>query len=178
MLAQWHGLAQARGDRTALIQRLPQVGGLNLRLVRQDGVLHSLFRRAAVGCYDVPAGGELWRLLLVLALNKVRGLAIYHRADKRSVSHTVSTQGMEGALHRSADADPQPVQILDMVVSELLDKLPAPQRQMIELRIEGRAVSEIAEITQRAKRTVERVLQSFREDLAKLIDAGQNESER
>ncbi|MEZ6117803.1 MAG: ECF-type sigma factor [Pirellulaceae bacterium] len=44
-----------------------------------QSVFRSFFRRASGGCYDVPEGGELWRLLLVLALNKVRGLAIHHR---------------------------------------------------------------------------------------------------
>jgi DNA-directed RNA polymerase specialized sigma24 family protein len=38
-------------------------------------------------------------------------------------------------------------------------------RRMIELRIEGYEVAEIARLTRRSKRTVERTLQEFRKSL-------------
>lgn len=142
-----------------------------------QSVFRSFFRRASGGCYDVPAGGELWRLLLVLALNKVRGLAVHHRAAKRSVANTVSAHGNDGDIHRAVSADPEPYRVLDMVIGQLLETMPAVQRQMIELRIEGRAVGEIADITKRSKRTVERVLQTFREQLAQLIDTDKDQDE-
>ena len=41
---------------------------------------------------------------------------------------------------------------------------------MIELRIEGHEVNEIAEAVQRSKRSVERELQNFRKRLRSLID--------
>jgi RNA polymerase sigma-70 factor (ECF subfamily) len=48
-----------------------------------QSVFRSFFRRVSDGAYDVPPGEELWRLLLVLSLNKVRRLAKFHRAQKR-----------------------------------------------------------------------------------------------
>ena len=56
-----------------------------------------------------------------------------------------------------------------MVIEELLEGMPAANRQMIELRIEGYEVAEITEKVQRSKRTVERVLQGFRNRLEALI---------
>jgi DNA-directed RNA polymerase specialized sigma24 family protein len=56
-----------------------------------------------------------------------------------------------------------------MVIEELLEGMPAANRQMIELRIEGYEVAEITEKVQRSKRTVERVLQGFRTRLEALI---------
>src|SRR3954454_15874075 len=59
-----------------------QISPLLARRIALDDVVQSVFgsffRRAAEGFYDVPAGEELWRLFLVLALNKIRGLASYH----------------------------------------------------------------------------------------------------
>ena len=53
---------------------------------------------------------------------------------------------------------------------------PEIQQQMIQLRIEGHEVSQIAERTQRSKRSVERVLQKLRQRLSDLIDDA-NDSE-
>src|SRR6516162_9956633 len=49
--------------------------GLAHRVEAEDivqSVFLSFFRKAAVGLYDVPPGEELWRLLLVITLNKIR----------------------------------------------------------------------------------------------------------
>src|SRR5438067_13394663 len=46
------------------------------RRVDADDIVQSVFRTffhaASRGCYDVPAGDDLWNLLLVIALNKIR----------------------------------------------------------------------------------------------------------
>lgn len=131
-----------------------------------QSVFRSFFRRASVGCYDVPEGGELWRLLLVLALNKVRALAIHHRAQKRDVSHTVNPALLDELEMRQADSNPE--HILEMVIEELLAKMTSSERRIVELRIEGCAVADIASQVARSKRTVERILQGFREQLSAL----------
>src|SRR5947209_8356046 len=75
-----HGLAQA------------QLGPALRRRVDLDDLVQSVFgsffRRARHGYYDVPAGEELWRLFLVLALHKIRNQAAYHHAAKRDVRRT------------------------------------------------------------------------------------------
>ena len=59
-----------------------------------DDVVQSVFRTFFHGvrrqAYDVPPDGELWGLLMVLALNEVRNLVEYHRAGKRAVQHTAT----------------------------------------------------------------------------------------
>ena len=59
-----------------------------------------------------------------------------------------------------------------MVIEDLLEDLPEAHRRMIELRIEGHEVNEIATAVQRSKRSVERVLQDFRKRLEALIERG------
>ena len=56
-----------------------------------------------------------------------------------------------------------------MAIEDVLRDLPEAHRKMIELRIEGHEVSEIASAVQRSKRSVERELQNFRAKLKSLI---------
>jgi DNA-directed RNA polymerase specialized sigma24 family protein len=70
------------------------------------------------------------------------------------------------SLDRAQDAGG----FLQLVVKEAMERLPAYYRRIVELRIEGYELEEIAAQVQRAKRTVERVLQQFREALKHLLD--------
>lgn len=127
-----------------------------------QSVFRSFFRRAARGQYEVPAGEELWHLLVVITLNKVRSAGDRHRARKRDSRLTVGgDEGLERAAE-AGDRDARSYLILQSLVSELIGELPVPSQQMVRMRLEGHEVSEIAEVTGRSKRTVERVLQAFR----------------
>src|SRR3954447_25024565 len=57
------------------------------RRVDPEDIVQSVFRtfsrRASLGHYTVPDGEEIWKLLLVIALNKVRAVGAFHRAAKR-----------------------------------------------------------------------------------------------
>ncbi|HEV3082261.1 MAG TPA: ECF-type sigma factor, partial [Gemmataceae bacterium] len=57
-----------------------------------DDIVQSVFRcffqAARRGYYDVPAGEELWGILLVIALNKIRDARAFHTAAKRDVRLT------------------------------------------------------------------------------------------
>ncbi len=135
-----------------------------------QSVFRTFFRRAVESGYDVPAGEELWQLLLVLALNKVRTLATHHRAKKRDVGRTSCPTGFEEVHAGASGQDDMAYETMRMVVEELIADLPKPQDRIVELRIEGHEIQQIAEMTHRSKRTVERTLQQFRNQLAKLID--------
>jgi RNA polymerase sigma-70 factor (ECF subfamily) len=134
-----------------------------------QSVFRTFFRRAAQGDYSVPAGEEMWKLLLVIALNKVRAAGAYHRAAKRDVRLTMGGETFDRAIESERGPDESALTILRMVIDELLEGMPAAHRQMIELRIEGHEVDEIAQKVQRSKRSVERVLQGFRTRLEALI---------
>jgi RNA polymerase sigma-70 factor (ECF subfamily) len=135
-----------------------------------QSVFGSFFRGASRGYYDVPAGEELWKLFLVIALNKIRAKGAYHRAAKRDVRLTAGSEGLEQAAELPAGADEAAYAVLQMTVDEALERLPAQHKQMLVLRVEGHEVAEIAQLTGRSKRTVERVLQESRKKLAGLLD--------
>ncbi len=133
-----------------------------------QSVFGSFFRGASQGYYDVPAGEELWRLFLVIALNKIRAKGAFHRAAKRDVRLTAGSEWLD----RSEAAHPHDeaaYQHLHLVIEEALDRLPPEFKEMVELRIEGYEVVEIARKTGRSKRTVERILQEARRQLGDFL---------
>lgn len=125
-----------------------------------QSVFRTFFRRAAEGSYQVPDGDTLWKLLMVIALNKIRSLADYHRAEKRDVRKTRSIRLIDTNLEPSDSLD-----ILRLTIEDLTRDFPEAHQQMIHLRIEGFTITEISERVARSKRSTERVLQTFRVQL-------------
>ena len=134
-----------------------------------DDIIQSVFRAFFHGArqraYVVPPSGELWGLLMVLALNKIRNLIGHHRAGKRSVYQTTSLPNLDS--HPALAADDSAAALLRLVVDEHLSGLPESNRAIIRFRIEGYSVAEIARKSGRSRRTVERVLQEFRARLTR-----------
>ena len=134
-----------------------------------QSVFRTFFRRAAHGHYSVPDGEEIWKLLLVIALNKVRAAGAYHRAAKRDVRMTAGNQGIErypDPLHSNESA----TVLLKMSVEDALSQLSPQHKEVVELRMEGHEVAEIAQRTGRSKRSIERILQECRKKLARLLE--------
>ena len=136
-----------------------------------QSVFRTFFRRVSEGLYDVPPGDELWQLLLVIALNKVRKLAAFHRAQKRDVRKSQDADLLE-TTGKLKTRDETSLKVLEMVIEELLSGRTSTQQSIVRLRIEGYQIDDIAERTQQSKRTVERVLRDFRLQLGTQIDVG------
>jgi RNA polymerase sigma-70 factor (ECF subfamily) len=134
--------------------------------VDPDDIVQSVFRRffqaAAREDYDAPAGEDLWDLLLVITLNRVRSEAAYQRAAKRDVRRMIQAGPDEDPLAAIADRDESAAAALRLHVAEALEKLPADHQRAVELRMDGYEVAEIARAVGRSKRTVERLLQEAR----------------
>jgi RNA polymerase sigma-70 factor (ECF subfamily) len=159
-------------DRLLRLTKYNTAGKLSSRFDPEDvvqSVFRTFFRRVAHGALEIPAGEELWRLLLVLSLNKIRGLGKFHSTKKRSVDRTLTGANYADIVEKLAVPDPQPRKILELVIEDVLSGMPLANRQIIEQRIEGASVVEIAAETKRSRRTVERVLKAFREKIAELI---------
>lgn len=133
-----------------------------------DDVVQSVFRTFFQGvrrqAYAVPPTGEIWGLLMVLALNKIRNLVQHHRATKRDVRATTGRDPDRGAI---LTRDESAAEFLRLVLEDEIAGLPAANRDIVRLRIEGYEVGEIAARTGRSSRTVERVLQDFRARLSR-----------
>ena len=129
-----------------------------------QSVFRTFFRRVSDGHYLIPEGDELWKLLLVIALNKVRMIAEYHRAAKRDISHTRSIG--EHDFENTTDAS----QILRITIDDLMFTLPVEHRQIVRARIDGHDIAAISKQVSVSRRSVERILQSFRKRLRKSLN--------
>jgi RNA polymerase sigma-70 factor (ECF subfamily) len=122
-----------------------------------QSVFGSFFHRASRDGYDVPAGEELWKLFLVIALNKIRNQAAFHHAAKRDVRRTATVDRPEETLTEAEDSAHRA--FLELAREEALALLSPLQQQVVRLRLQGHEVAAIARQTRRSKRTVERSLQ-------------------
>lgn len=135
-----------------------------------QSVFRTFFRRVSKGQYDAISGDDLWRLFLVMALNKIRGNAEFHRAQKRDVRKTKLASEVDASAGDASGEDEVAYAVLRMTVDELLEKLDPANAEIVRLRIQGHSIEDISKATGRARRTTERVLQAFRENLLKIVD--------
>jgi RNA polymerase sigma-70 factor (ECF subfamily) len=127
-----------------------------------QSVFRTFFRRASLGQYVAPDGEELWKLLLVIGLNKIREVANHHYADKRDLR---VTDGGDVIATTADGHEDIALMALRLTIEELLAPLPSSYREIVRLRIERHEVVEIAERTGRSKRSVERILQEIQRKL-------------
>jgi RNA polymerase sigma-70 factor (ECF subfamily) len=176
-----------KGDREAAGQLYARYAGRLRSLTRRkssaalacrldpDDIVQSVFRNffhaAREGGYDVPPGEDLWKLLLVIALNKIRARGTFHRAAKRDVRRTRRIEGQDP--YTLAKENPRggsaAATFLKMAADEALASLPPLQRRIVDLRVEGYQVHEIAKLTGRSLRTIERTLQHCRQQLTAFL---------
>lgn len=135
-----------------------------------QSVFRTFFRRATNDQYEVPRGEDLWKLFLVIALNKIRNAAAHHTAAKRDVRQTVHLGDAPGTGGLAVTPDDTDTTALRIVIDEAIAALPESSREMVRMRIDGHEVAAIAARTARSKRSVERVLQQFRDQLQGLLD--------
>jgi RNA polymerase sigma factor (sigma-70 family) len=131
-----------------------------------QSALASFFRAVSKGVYQVPPSGELWQLLAAITRHKLNHARMRHLAAKRDVRRTVAA--ME-ALDQSACVADQLAIELRLTIDEVVADYTEIERRIVELRIEGYEVEQIAERAARSRRTVERVLHGFREDLKRAL---------
>ena len=133
-----------------------------------QSVFGSFFRKVSRGTYDAPPGEDLWHLFVVITLNKIRAKGVFHRAAKRDVHRTVGGADIDQYLDCPKSSEDTYV-LLKLAVEEAMDRLPAQYRRVVQLRMEGHEVAEIAQMIGRGKRSVERILQESRERLSRFL---------
>jgi RNA polymerase sigma-70 factor (ECF subfamily) len=123
----------------------------------------SFFAGTREGRYDLERGGDLWRLLVEITLHKLYGQVRYHSRSKRAVGREQGLGSDEKFLQMHAHVtthEPSPVEALSLVdqLQQLMRRLLPQHRRMLELRLQGCNVDEIADATDSGERTVRRVL--------------------
>jgi RNA polymerase sigma factor (sigma-70 family) len=133
----------------------------------------SFFLLARDGDVVLRQSGDLWRLLVRITLRKVCRNVRRHVADCRSVEREHPWPDDSHITHEDAalSREPTPADAA-MLVDELrsvLEPLSPTQRHMVQLRLQGHDIEEIAGIAQRSARTVRRTLAGFCEELERRL---------
>jgi RNA polymerase sigma-70 factor (ECF subfamily) len=145
--------------------------GLARRVDAEDIVqsaMASFVQRAREGRFEFQEAGDLWRLLVVMTLNKLRRRAEYEGAEKRGYQQERSAVGglSDGDYEAAARVPtPEAAAMLGELVEQLTAGLDDVQQQMVHMRLQGYELEEIADHVSRSERTVRRVLDRVKQRL-------------
>lgn len=111
--------------------------------------------------------GDLWRLLASITLHKLQHQVRRHQADKRSIERERGFGGESslGAIVAARGPTPDEAAGLAEEVEFLMRGLKPLARRMVELRLRGYRIEEIAAETERSERWVRRVLDQVKDQL-------------
>jgi tRNA A-37 threonylcarbamoyl transferase component Bud32/DNA-directed RNA polymerase specialized sigma24 family protein len=164
-------------SRLTVLARAKMAPKILRRFDAEDVVLsayRSFFVRARDGQFSLTSSGELWRLLVTIVLRKLYRQAAHHTADKRSVEREVALpDGGDSAWEvlrpmSGAPAVEEAVAVADLVEGFMAELEPVP-RQIVEMRLQGFEIAEIAAATARSERTVGRTLEDVKHRLECLL---------
>jgi RNA polymerase sigma factor (sigma-70 family) len=130
----------------------------------------SFFVNARAGRYELHRGGDLWRLLVATMLHKLQDQVKRHQAGKRNVDleqRFGSEDSLYGIQPEALSGTPSPLEALTLVdeVEDMMRRLDPLQRRVLELRLEGHNLDEIAAAIERCPQTVRRTLERIKRDL-------------
>jgi RNA polymerase sigma-70 factor (ECF subfamily) len=127
----------------------------------------SFFGAVREGRFAIERGGDLWRLLVVMALHKLQHQVRHNSAEKRAVVREQNDVPHDQRLVDLIAHDPSPIEAVALTdqLEEVMRQLDPLHRRMLELRLQGHDWAEIAAATQRTQRTVRRVLERVKERL-------------
>lgn len=135
-----------------------------------QSVYRSFFADVRDGRYDVQRGGDLWQLLVTITLHKLHHQVTRGTAKKRTVERERSF-GSEDSLFgmqahiRAHDPSPVEAAALSELLESVLRDLDSRERRILELRLQGYNLEEIAAATHLSRRTVCRALDEVKQQL-------------
>jgi RNA polymerase sigma-70 factor (ECF subfamily) len=140
---------------------------------REDGedvvqsVFRTFFRRAAAGEFRIARADQLWNLLVTITLRKARTHARFHTAEQRDVG---AEEAGDAWLFQRLAGQPGPPEAAELVdlVQALLRGLDPVYCHILERRMQGEAVAEIAPALNVSRQTVYRALSLLGQRLKRL----------
>src|SRR5262249_18214061 len=116
---------------------------------------------------------ELWALLTCITLRKCADKVRYHRAGRRDIAREAVPRPGAEELEPwreavSREPTPEHAAVLTETVEQVLRRLDADERSIIELSLQGYTTQEISEQLGRAERSVRRLRERVRKQLERL----------
>jgi RNA polymerase sigma-70 factor (ECF subfamily) len=132
-----------------------------------QSVYRSFFADAAADRFSFQRGGDLWQLLVAITFHKLHDHIKWHRRGKRAADRDRGF-GSEDSLfamqNHLSSREPSPVEAVALLeqVEQLMRGLRPLSRRILELRLQGYNLEEIARATRRSQRSVIRDLNEIR----------------
>jgi RNA polymerase sigma-70 factor (ECF subfamily) len=138
------------------------------RLDGQDvvqSVFRTFFERCARGEFRIDSSAQLWQLLVKITILKARAEARRHLAERRDVR--AEAAGADAWLAEAVAHEPSAAEAAALVdqVEALLRGLPALYCRVLDMRLQGHAVPDIARELAVSRQTVYRVLHLLQDRL-------------
>jgi RNA polymerase sigma-70 factor (ECF subfamily) len=130
----------------------------------------SFFADSREGRYELQCGTDLWHLLVTITLHKLQCHVQRHTAQKRSVE-LERNFGSEDSLHGiQADVlahEPSPVEAVALIdeLEQLMRSLKPAHRPILEMRLQGYHLDEIAAKAACSLISVRRILDQVKQQL-------------
>ena len=154
---------------------------LGRRIDAEDVVqsaFRSFFRGTRDGRFQIEPGQDLWRLLAVMTVTKLKKQVEFHTAAKRDfqMERSPSPDGPH-PIHNRTVEEPSPADSLALVeqIECISAQLGCDQQRIFAMRLEGHHVEEIGAAIGISERTVRRVLDKIKALLVKqaILDGGE-----
>jgi RNA polymerase sigma-70 factor (ECF subfamily) len=166
-------LFQRYASRLVALARSQLSARLSHRVDPEDvvqSVYRSFFADSREGRYQLERGGDLWQLLVTMTLHKLTNQANRLGTQKRSVSRERQFGSEDsllgiGAPRLAGQPSPAEAAALADQLEQLLRGLEPPQRRIVELRLQGYNLDEIASEVPCSLSTVRRVLDRIKKQL-------------
>jgi RNA polymerase sigma-70 factor (ECF subfamily) len=180
----WGDRLQQRDPATAeavfarYAQRLVRVAEQHLSkklAARIDGedvvqsVFRTFFRRAEAGQFRIDTSAQLWQLLVRITILKSRAKARYHTAGVRAATAEAGGTSDE-FLAQATEGEPGPAEAAALVdqIESLLTGLPPEFARVLELRLSGDTVADVARQLGLSRQGVYRMLDLLKDRLTAL----------
>ena len=145
------------------------------RRIDADDIVQSAYRsffvHARDGDYQLQRAGDLWRLLVAITLHKLYGQVERHSAQRRDMAREADIDVTAQASIRADAVEPSPDEVAEISeqVRLFVERLAPNERIVLELRLTGETIEEIAHQVGRSQRTVRRLLEGTRKQLEQYL---------
>ena len=144
------------------------------RRVDPEDVVQSAYRSFFIAArtdrFELRRKGDLWQLLAAITMHKLHHQVARHTADKRALQREEvlgEKSSLLGAETELMARTPTPFEAAALVdeLEFVMRQLQPLHRQMVEMRLQGYSLHEIAAATDRSERRVRRVLEQMKGQL-------------
>jgi RNA polymerase sigma factor (sigma-70 family) len=150
------------------------------RRIDPDDLVQSAYRsffvHARNGDYVLQRAGDLWRLLVAITLHKLYGQIEQHTAQRRDVyrEEEVEADVTSGTRNEPIAIEPSPSEAAELAeqLRLAMERLGPGERAVLEMRLAGWTIEDMARQTNRSKRTVRRFLENARRRLEQQLECG------